>query len=128
MLACLGFMAFHVSPSRTWPDPQITVRVGVKSVLAYRPFVLLGVIRRMELVCCRQYKAHVRLHFVTNLGVAGGLILLQSFGAGSSYCHNAVCTFCIAPARPSSRIDERSHKPGHRQALSLTRIFPRHMV
>ena len=31
---------------------------------------------------CRQYKSHVRLHFVTNLGVAGGLVLLQSFGAG----------------------------------------------
>ena len=30
----------------------------------------------------RQYSAHVRLHFVTNLGVAGGLILLQNFGAG----------------------------------------------
>lgn len=30
----------------------------------------------------RQYTAHVRLHFVTNLGVAGGLILLQNFGAG----------------------------------------------
>ncbi|KAK9901596.1 hypothetical protein WJX75_003946 [Coccomyxa subellipsoidea] len=29
-----------------------------------------------------QYTAHVRLHFVTNLGVAGGLILLQNFGAG----------------------------------------------
>ncbi|CAK0770665.1 hypothetical protein CVIRNUC_003790 [Coccomyxa viridis] len=29
-----------------------------------------------------QYKSHVRLHFVTNLGVAGGLVLLQSFGAG----------------------------------------------
>ena len=28
------------------------------------------------------YAAHVRLHFVTNLGVAGGLLLLASFGAG----------------------------------------------
>ncbi|KAI3426484.1 hypothetical protein D9Q98_008850 [Chlorella vulgaris] len=28
------------------------------------------------------YAAHVRLHFVTNLSVAGGLLLLGSFGAG----------------------------------------------
>ena len=28
------------------------------------------------------YAAHVRLHFVTNLGVAGGLLLLASYGAG----------------------------------------------
>lgn len=28
------------------------------------------------------YAAHVRLHFATNLGVAGGLLLLASFGAG----------------------------------------------
>ena len=30
----------------------------------------------------RHYHAHVRSHFMTNMGVAGGLILLQSFGAG----------------------------------------------
>ena len=30
---------------------------------------------------CRHYHAHVRSHFMTNMGVAGGLILLQSFGA-----------------------------------------------
>lgn len=28
------------------------------------------------------YRSHVRLHFVTNLAVSGGLIMLQSFGAG----------------------------------------------
>ncbi|CAD7703390.1 unnamed protein product [Ostreobium quekettii] len=28
------------------------------------------------------YKSHVRAHFVTNLAVSGGLIMLQSFGAG----------------------------------------------
>ncbi|PSC68068.1 family transcriptional regulator [Micractinium conductrix] len=28
------------------------------------------------------YSVHVRLHFATNLGVAGGLLLLASFGAG----------------------------------------------
>jgi hypothetical protein len=39
---------------------------------------------RFSLCFCRQYTAHVRLHFVTNLGVAGGLILLQNFGAGRS--------------------------------------------
>ena len=31
---------------------------------------------------CRQYAAHVRVHFLTNLAVAGGLTLLQSLGAG----------------------------------------------
>lgn len=30
----------------------------------------------------RHYQAHVRSHFVTNMGVAGGLVLLQSMGAG----------------------------------------------
>ncbi len=30
----------------------------------------------------RHYAAHVRLHFVTNLAVCGGLLLLQGFGAG----------------------------------------------
>ena len=30
----------------------------------------------------RQYAAHVRVHFLTNLAVAGGLTLLQSLGAG----------------------------------------------
>jgi len=30
----------------------------------------------------RQYKSHVRSHFFTNLGVAGGLLLVQTFGAG----------------------------------------------
>lgn len=29
-----------------------------------------------------QYAAHVRSHFFTNLGVAGGLLLLQHFGPG----------------------------------------------
>lgn len=33
-------------------------------------------------VLCRQYRSHVRSHFFTNLGVAGGLLLLQTFGAG----------------------------------------------
>lgn len=32
----------------------------------------------------RQYAGHVRVHFLTNLAVAGGLVLLQSFGAGRS--------------------------------------------
>ncbi len=31
----------------------------------------------------RHYQAHVRSHFCANLGVAGGLLLLQSVGAGS---------------------------------------------
>ncbi len=31
---------------------------------------------------CRHYQAHVRSHFCTNVGVAGGLMLLQSMGAG----------------------------------------------
>lgn len=30
----------------------------------------------------RHYRSHVRLHFVTNLAVSGGLLMLQSFGAG----------------------------------------------
>lgn len=30
----------------------------------------------------RHYAAHVRSHFVTNLAVSGGLLLLQGFGAG----------------------------------------------
>ncbi|PRW45162.1 hypothetical protein C2E21_6125 [Chlorella sorokiniana] len=30
----------------------------------------------------RSYAAHVRLHFMTNLGVAGGLLLLSAMGAG----------------------------------------------
>lgn len=31
---------------------------------------------------CRQFQLHVRSHFFTNVGVAGGLLLLQTFGAG----------------------------------------------
>lgn len=31
---------------------------------------------------CRQYQLHVRSHFFTNVGVAGGLLLLHTFGAG----------------------------------------------
>lgn len=30
----------------------------------------------------RHYQSHVRLHFITNLAVSGGLVMLQSFGAG----------------------------------------------
>ena len=37
----------------------------------------------MEFVSLRrQYQQHVRSHFFTNVGVAGGLLLLQAFGAG----------------------------------------------
>lgn len=31
---------------------------------------------------CRQYQSHVRNHFATNLGAAGGLLLLQCYGPG----------------------------------------------
>ena len=31
---------------------------------------------------CRQYQSHVRSHFATNLGAAGGLLLMQNYGAG----------------------------------------------
>ena len=34
------------------------------------------------LLACRQYEIHRRQHFVTNLSVAGGLLLFQSVGAG----------------------------------------------
>jgi len=36
----------------------------------------------MNLLACRQFQLHVRSHFFTNVGVAGGLLLLQGFGAG----------------------------------------------
>jgi len=39
--------------------------------------------RRARAAAGRHYQAHVRSHFCTNLGVAGGLLLLQSVGAGS---------------------------------------------
>ena len=41
---------------------------------------------------CRQYAGHVRVHFLTNLAIAGGLVLLQSFGAGR-------CVFFVAQSR-----------------------------
>ncbi|BDA42266.1 probable surfeit locus protein 4 homolog at C-terminar half [Coccomyxa sp. Obi] len=62
--------------------------VGFKTALVSR---LLALTLSLEAFTCWpfwvdwpswQYTAHVRLHFVTNLGVAGGLILLQNFGAG----------------------------------------------
>lgn len=31
---------------------------------------------------CLPCRSHVRLHFFVNLAAAGGLLLLQSFGAG----------------------------------------------
>ena len=37
----------------------------------------------------RQYQLHVQSHFFTNAGVAGGLLLLQTFGAGK-YSGDAV--------------------------------------
>lgn len=36
----------------------------------------------MRAAAGRHYQAHVRSHFCANLGVAGGLLLLQSVGAG----------------------------------------------
>ncbi|KAK9845381.1 hypothetical protein WJX81_005067 [Elliptochloris bilobata] len=53
---------------------------------------LLALLLLLEAVVCWpawttyptwHYQAHVRSHFCTNLGVAGGLVLLQSVGAGS---------------------------------------------
>lgn len=47
----------------------------------------------MTPLVCRpswSYAAHVRLHFVTNLAVAGGLLLLAGFGAGRYTVDNLI--------------------------------------